>query len=46
MIGTVGESPALVVVKNNFRNVPEKLVSDDILRSPGNAQPQIFFFKK
>jgi peptide/nickel transport system substrate-binding protein len=46
MIGTVGESPALVVVKDNFRNVPEKLVSDDILRSPGNAQPQIFFFKK
>jgi len=46
MIGTVGESPALVVVKNNFRNVPEKLVSDDILRSPGNAYPQVFFFKK
>ncbi len=46
MIGTAGESPVLAVVNNNFRNVPEKLVSDDILRSPGNAQPQIFFFKK
>ena len=46
LIGTVGELPRVVVVKNNFRNVPEKLIQDDPLRTPGNANPQQFFFKQ
>lgn len=31
MIGTVGELPQILIVKNNFRNVPEGLISDDSL---------------
>ena len=46
IIGTVGETMQPVVVKNNFRNVPTDLISDDSLRSPGNAEPAQFFFKK
>ena len=46
MIGTVGETIQPVVVKNNFRNVPKELIRDDILRSPGNAEPIQFFIKQ
>ena len=46
MIGTVGEDLSPAIVKNNFRNVPEKLVTDDVLRSPLNAMPMQFFFKQ
>ncbi|HON73086.1 MAG TPA: ABC transporter substrate-binding protein, partial [bacterium] len=46
MIGTVGELPQPVVVKNNFRNVPDGLVWDDTLRAPKNARPEQFFFKQ
>ena len=46
MIGTVGELPQPVIVKNNFKNVPEKLISDDSLFSPANAHPEQFFIKK
>jgi peptide/nickel transport system substrate-binding protein len=46
IIGTVGMSPSIVVVKNNFRNVPEKAVTDWIYMSPGNLDPSQFFFKK
>jgi len=45
LIGTVGEVPTPVVVKNNFRNVPEKLVTDTTLLSPRNAYPEQFFIK-
>jgi peptide/nickel transport system substrate-binding protein len=44
-IGTVGEVPAIHIVKNNLRNVPEGLVSSDVMRTPGNAEPWQFFFK-
>lgn len=44
-IGTVGMPPAIVVVKNNFRNVPEEAVTDWIFMSPGNLDPFQFFFK-
>jgi len=46
MIGTVGEDIVPAVVKSNFRNVPEKLVTDDILRSPLNAMPMQFYIEQ
>ncbi len=46
MIGTVGELPQPVVVKNNVRNVPDDVVWDDSLRTPKNSRPEQFFFKK
>jgi len=46
MIGTVGEDPSPVVVKNNFRNVPEKLVAETPFFTPLNAMPMQFFFKQ
>ncbi|MGC8971469.1 MAG: ABC transporter substrate-binding protein, partial [bacterium] len=48
-IGTVGLAPATMgvgVVKNNFRNVPEKALSDVTLSSPGNTHPEQYFFEK
>jgi len=45
-ICTVGMVPAPCVVKNNFRNVPEKYTQDWIYMSPGNLDPCHFFFKK
>jgi peptide/nickel transport system substrate-binding protein len=45
-IGTVGAIPSILVVKNNFRNVPENAVTDWIFMSPGNLDPSQFFFKK
>ena len=45
MIGTVGEDTAPAIVKNNFKNVPTKLVTDDVLRSPLNAMPMQFYME-
>lgn len=45
-IGVVGETPALFLTKNNFRNVPEGLIQDDPLRAIGLGQPPQFFFKQ
>ncbi len=47
VIGTVGQSPAIngiVVVKNNFRNVPDVAPNSATLQSPGIARPEQFFF--
>ena len=38
--------PVPVIVKNNFRNVPEKFTQDWIIMSPGTLDPSHFFFKK
>ena len=46
MIGIVGEVHQLIVAKNNFRNIPDGLLWDDNIRSPKNARPEQFFFKK
>jgi peptide/nickel transport system substrate-binding protein len=43
-IGTVGVVPALVVVKNNFKNVPEVHVSDWLIMSPGTTDPAQYYF--
>ena len=45
-IQTVGMIPVPVIVKNNFRNVPEKFTQDWIIMSPGTLDPSHFFFKK
>jgi len=46
LIGTVGEALQLAIVKNNFRNVPEELIFDHLLRTPRNATPEQFFIAK
>ncbi len=43
---TVGRSPDPGVVKNNFRNVPDKCYQSWPLRTPALADPEQFFFKK
>ena len=47
IIGVVGETPQLVVVKNNFRNVPEKsLYAWSVGHYLGLARIEQFFFKQ
>ena len=41
-LGTVGEIPSLVIVKNNFRNVPEVAVSSNTVRTPGATAPESY----
>ena len=44
-IGTIGEHPSPLIVKNNFRNVPDfGLVAGWDLGFPGTADPEQFFF--
>ncbi len=38
--------PALVVVKNKFRNVPEVAVSDVRQATPGNTNVEQYFWKQ
>ena len=45
-IGLVGGLPHIVIVKNNFRNVPEKAISDWLQLTPGNTAPEQYFIKK
>ncbi len=48
-IGIIGLSPmvqGVVVVNNNLTNVPKSLGNDWPLRTPGNAQPEQWYFKK
>jgi peptide/nickel transport system substrate-binding protein len=46
MIGTVGESPSLAIVSNNFRNFLEGFIADDTLRDSGLLNPQQFFIRQ
>jgi peptide/nickel transport system substrate-binding protein len=45
-IGTVGMVPSIVIVKDNFMNVPETAVTDWIMFSPNNLNPFQFYFKQ
>ena len=48
-IGTVGltaTDQGVAVVNVNFRNVPPNLTKDWPLRTPGNARPEVWFYKK
>ena len=43
-IGIVGRAPSVVVVKNNFRNVPDVAPNYTTVQTPGPARPEQFFF--
>lgn len=48
-LGTVGLTPlvqGVVVINNNLKNVPATLGNDWPLRTPGNANPEQFYFSK
>lgn len=45
-IGTVGGVDHVVIVKKNFRNVPEKAHSDWLQLTPGNTWPEQYFWRK
>ncbi len=48
-IGTVGLTPMIqgvVVVNNNLQNVPETAGNDWPLRTPGNTQPETYYFSQ
>ncbi len=48
-IGTVGLTPlvqGVVVINNDLKNVPATLGNDWPLRTPGNANPEQFYFDK
>ncbi len=45
VIGIATAPPEVVIVKNNFRNVPEQAVSDWHLLTPGATAPEQYFFK-
>jgi peptide/nickel transport system substrate-binding protein len=45
-VGTVGMVPSIVVVKNNFMNIPETAITDWIIFSPDNVNPFQFYFKQ
>jgi peptide/nickel transport system substrate-binding protein len=48
-IGTVGLTPMVmgtVVVKNNFRNVPEQAFNSVVTQTPGVARPEQFFIRQ
>lgn len=49
VIGIVGNSPAyngVLVVKNNFRNVPDKAPNISFLQNPGIARTEQFYFEQ
>lgn len=48
-IGTIGLSPMVmgtVVCKTKFRNVPDACGNSDAMSTPGNANPEQFFWKQ
>jgi len=46
VIGTVGMTPNVVVVNNDFRNVPETFTTDWIYMAPGTLDPCHFYFNR
>ncbi len=46
VIGTVGLTPNVVVVKDDFRNVPEDFTTDWIYMAPGTLEPCHFYFDR
>lgn len=42
VIGTIGDIPAAVIVKDDFRNVPDKAIAGWIFRTPGNTAPECY----
>ena len=46
MLGVSTPPPVPVIVKNNFRNVPEDAMHDDQPRSPGHTATEQYFWKR
>ncbi len=46
VIGTVGLLPNVVVVKNNFKNVPDEFTTDWIYMAPGTLHPAHFYLEQ
>jgi peptide/nickel transport system substrate-binding protein len=42
-IGIIGELPAIGIVKTNFHNVPDEAVSDWLIRTPSNTDPEQYW---
>jgi peptide/nickel transport system substrate-binding protein len=45
-IGTVGEAPALVIIKNNFHNVADQHTSDWLIMTPGTQDPSHYWIEQ
>ena len=45
-IGVCGGFDGLMLVKNNFRNVPDVSVSDNPPMTPGNTHPEQYYFRR
>jgi len=45
-IGTVGEAPALVIIKNNIHNVADSHTSDWLIMTPGTMDPSHFWIEQ
>jgi hypothetical protein len=45
-LGTAGNQPSLVIVKNSFRNVPEepRILGPWAIVGPATSYPETFFF--
>lgn len=48
VIGTVGQAPAIVIIKNDFKNVIEdqSFVADWIIMAPGTQDPPQYYFDR
>ncbi|MCG8571676.1 MAG: ABC transporter substrate-binding protein, partial [Spirochaetes bacterium] len=44
IIGIYSQGPKLAILNNKIRNVPERVLDADILRTPGNAKPWQFYY--
>jgi peptide/nickel transport system substrate-binding protein len=42
VIGLIGDLPSIFLVKDTFRNVPEKAVAGWVMRVPGNTAPECY----
>jgi peptide/nickel transport system substrate-binding protein len=45
-IGIVGQVPCVVVISNNMANVPEEAACNWPIRTPANAYPEGYFFRR
>ena len=46
IIGLLSPDPCVVVVSNNMANVPAEAACDWSRRTPSNAFPEVFFFRR
>ena len=46
VLGIVGEVPCVVVISNNMANVPEEAACNWPIRTPANAFPEGYFFRR